>query len=65
MPPEIKRKLTIAAKDLRLENQLTGMEKWPPMASKDRAGFSADANSFTLQLMNLQNALSRASRTGH
>jgi hypothetical protein len=65
MPPEMKRKLTMVANDLRIENQLAGMEKWPPVPSRERAGFGADANSFTLQLMNLQNALSRANRTDH
>ena len=56
----------MVANDLRIENQLAGMEKWPPpVPSRERAGFGADANSFTLQLMNLQNALPRANRTDH
>jgi hypothetical protein len=60
----MKPKLTMTAKSVRVENQLTGTEKWPLMASRDRAGFGADVNSFSAQLMNLQNALSRANRPG-
>ncbi len=55
----------MVANDVRPENRFTGTEKWSLAASKDRAGFAADANGFTLQLMNLQNALSRANRTDH
>jgi hypothetical protein len=65
MSPEMKRKLTMVANDVRLENRFTGTEKWSLAGSKDRAGLAADANSFTLQLMNLQNALSRANRVDH
>ncbi len=65
MPPEMKKKMTMVADTVRLENRLAGAEKWPLMTSRDRARFGADANRFTTQLMNLQNALSRANRTEH
>ena len=60
MPPEMKRKLIMVSHDVRPENRFIDTEKWSLGASKDRAGLAADANGFTLQLMNLQNALSRA-----
>jgi hypothetical protein len=60
----MKPKTTAAANGVRVETQLAGMEKWPLRTSRDRAGFSADANSFTVQLINLQNALCRANRPG-
>jgi hypothetical protein len=62
MPPETKRKLTMVAAEVRMENPSTGPGKWALAASRDRAELAADTNGFTLQLMNLQNALSRANR---
>jgi hypothetical protein len=63
MPPESKQKTVTVATSVPLENQFGGTEKWPLKASKEPARFAADSNSFTLQLVNLQNALSRANRT--
>jgi hypothetical protein len=65
MPPEMKEKMTLVANGVQLENRFAGTEKWPLAASRERAGFATDANRFTLQLVNLQNALGRANGTVH
>ena len=61
----MKLKLEMAANNLRLENRLASTERSPLMVSRGQAGFSPHSTSFSVQLMNLQNALSRVNRTDH